>query len=564
MRIRLMGLAVIPLTLMTLAIVILCMTAIRTDIEQDTERTLKGTVYAYLEATQQHEGDYVQKEDGSVWKGDYNITESVAVVDNIKAEGSVDVTFCYGKTRVMTSVTDEKGNRAVGTDVADEVVEKVLNQGESIFLDHVLVNGADYFGYYVPVQQNGTDEVIGMVFAGLPHDEGLATYNAVIKVLIITSVLFLILSIAMGLVASTSIMRGLQEAGRAVKAVAAGELTVEIDGKYIHRKDEIGELCRAVEGMKNELRFIIEDINGHANELLNSAVALDDNAQATLTTVDNVDKAVNEIADGATSQAKDAIRAAENVTVMGEMLEATNRNIDDLNDNARIMKESSEQATDSLDELMHINQEVMDAIELIYSQTNRTNESSQKIREATNIISNISDETNLLSLNASIEAARAGEQGRGFAVVANEIQHLAEQSGSSTDSIAAMVNELINDSNMAVETMGRVREIVLSQSKNVAETQAVVARVIRAIENSIDSIASIEQQSVRLNEAKDEIVGVVESLSAVAEQNAASTEETSAATTEVANSFNEVTQSAESLKTLADNIAGTMSNFRLE
>lgn len=564
MRIRLMGLAVIPLTLMTLAIVILCMTAIRTDIEQDTERTLKGTVYAYLEATQQHEGDYVQKEDGSVWKGDYNITESVAVVDNIKAEGSVDVTFCYGKTRVMTSVTDEKGNRAVGTDVADEVVEKVLNQGESIFLDHVLVNGADYFGYYVPVQQNGTDEVIGMVFAGLPHDEGLATYNAVIKVLIITSVLFLILSIAMGLVASTSIMRGLQEAGRAVKAVAAGELTVEIDGKYIHRKDEIGELCRTVEGMKNELRFIIEDINGHANELLNSAVALDDNAQATLTTVDNVDKAVNEIADGATSQAKDAIRAAENVTVMGEMLEATNRNINDLNDNARIMKESSEQATDSLDELMRINQEVMDAIELIYSQTNRTNESSQKIREATNIISNISDETNLLSLNASIEAARAGEQGRGFAVVANEIQHLAEQSGSSTDSIAAMVNELINDSNMAVETMGRVREIVLSQSKNVAETQAVVARVIRAIENSIDSIASIEQQSVRLNEAKDEIVGVVESLSAVAEQNAASTEETSAATTEVANSFNEVTQSAESLKTLADNIAGTMSNFRLE
>lgn len=564
MKTRLMVLAVLPLTLMTLAVVILCMTAIRTDIEQDTERTLKGTVYAYLATMEQYDGDYEQKEDGSVWKGDFNITDSIKVVDQIKSEGGVDVTFCYGKTRVMTSVTDENGNRAVGTDVAAEVVEKVLNQGESVFLDHVLVNGADYFGYYVPVHQIGMDEVIGMVFAGLPHDEGLATYNAVIKVLIITSIFFLILSIVMGQVASTSITKGLQEAGRAVKAVAAGELTVEIEGKYIHRKDEIGELCRMVEGMKNELRFIIEDINGHANELLNSAVALDDNAQATLTTVDNVDKAVNEIADGATSQAKDAIRAAENVTLMGEMLEATSQDIDNLNNNARIMRESSEQATDSLDELMRINKEVMDAIELIYSQTNRTNESSQKIREATNIISNISDETNLLSLNASIEAARAGEQGRGFAVVANEIQHLAEQSGASTDSIAAMVNELINDSNMAVETMGRVREIVLSQSKNVAETQAVVAQVIRAIENSINSIASIEQQSVRLNEAKDEIVGVVESLSAVAEENAASTEETSAATTEVANSFNEVTQSAESLKAIADNIAGTMSNFRLE
>ena len=228
------------------------------------------------------------------------------------------------------------------------------------------------------------------------------------------------------------------------------------------------------------------------------------------------------------------------------------------------MHESSEQATRSLQELMRVNQEVIDAIELIYNQTNRTNESSQKIREATNIISNISDETNLLSLNASIEAARAGEQGRGFAVVANEIQHLAEQSGSSTDSIAAMVNELINDSNMAVETMERVREIVLSQSKNVADTQAVVGKVITAIESSVEAIASIEEQSERLNTAKDEIVEVVESLSAVAEENAASTEETSAATTEVANSFNEVTHAAESLKSIADNIAGTMSTFQLE
>ena len=564
MKKRLMVLGILPLALMTLAVVILCMTVIRTDIEEDTERTLKGTVYTYLAAMEQFAGKYEQQEDGSVWKGDHCMTDSYDTVDTIKSQGGVDVTFCYGKTRVMTSVVDEKGNRAVGTDVADEVVEKVLNKGEKVFLSHVMVNGADYFGYYVPVHQADSEEVIGMVFAGLPHDEGLATYNSVIRVLIITSILFLIVSVVMALSSATSITKGLQEAGRAVKAVAAGELTVEINGKYLRRSDEIGELCKMVDGMKNELRFIIEDINGHANELLNSAVALDDNAQATLMTVDGVDRAVNEIADGATSQAKDAIKAAENVTLMGEMLEATNQDIDNLNSNARIMKESSEQATDSLEELMRINKEVMDAIELIYSQTNRTNESSQKIREATNIISNISDETNLLSLNASIEAARAGEQGRGFAVVANEIQHLAEQSGASTNSIAAMVNELINDSNMAVETMGRVREIVLMQSKNVAETQTVVAQVIRAIENSIASIASIEEQSVRLNEAKDEIVGVVESLSAVAEENAASTEETSAATTEVANSFNEVTQSAEALKALADNITGTMSSFRLE
>ncbi len=564
MKKRLMVVAAGPILLMAIAITVLTLTVIRTNIEEDTEGTLRGVVYAYLTTLEENDGLYEQKEDGSVWKGDYNITESYEVVDTIKEDGKVDVTFFYGKTRLMTSIVNENNERIVGTDADPAVVEQVLNKGETMFLEHVMVNGQDYFGYYVPVFQEETSETIGMVFAGMPHEQGLTTYNAVLKALTITTIICVVLSLALGVIASSSIVVALQEASRAVKAVAAGQLTVELGSNFIHRKDEIGELCKAVDGMKNELRFIIEDINGHANALLDSAVALDDNAQSTLSTVDNVDRAVNEIADGATSQAKDAIRASENVALMGDMLEATSHEIDNLNENARIMHESSEQATRSLQELMRVNQEVIDAIELIYNQTNRTNESSQKIREATNIISNISDETNLLSLNASIEAARAGEQGRGFAVVANEIQHLAEQSGSSTDSIAAMVNELINDSNMAVETMERVREIVLSQSKNVADTQAVVGKVITAIESSVEAIASIEEQSERLNTAKDEIVEVVESLSAVAEENAASTEETSAATTEVANSFNEVTHAAESLKSIADNIAGTMSTFQLE
>lgn len=564
MKKRLLVVAVGPILLMAIAITVLTLTVIRTNIEEDTERTLQGVVYAYLASLEENEGLYEQKDDGTVWKGEFNINESQDVVDSIKEDGNVDVTFFYGKTRLMTSIVNDNNERIVGTDADQTVVEKVLDKGETMFLEHVMIVGEDYFGYYVPVFQEGTEEAVGMVFAGMPHEQGLATYNSVLKVLTIATIICVLLSVVLGFVASNSIVVALQEASRAVKAVAAGQLTVELDSNFIHRRDEIGDLCKAVDGMKNELRFIIEDINGHANALLDSAVALDDNAQATLSTVDNVDRAVNEIADGATSQAKDAIRASENVTLMGDMLEATSREIDNLNENARIMHESSEQATHSLTELMRVNQEVIDAIELIYSQTNRTNESSQKIREATNIISNISDETNLLSLNASIEAARAGEQGRGFAVVANEIQHLAEQSGASTDSIAAMVNELINDSNMAVETMGRVREIVLSQSKNVADTQAVVGRVISAIENSVEAIASIEEQSERLNTAKDEIVEVVESLSAVAEENAASTEETSAATTEVANSFNEVTHAAESLKSIADNIAGTMSTFQID
>lgn len=564
MKKKIMALSVFPLILMGIAIIILTMTSVRSEIEEDTESTLKGVAVAVSAAYEQNSGDYFETEDGDIWKGAYNISKSEALMESVKEESNVDATFIYGKRRVVTSIKDDNGDPIIGSEVGDNIARQVLDEGKSVFTKNVLVNDTEYYGYYIPVYQNGTEEVVGMIFAGIPVERGMATYYSIRNILAGITLFFVIIYLFLSFVISNSMTKVLQAANNAVKAVAAGELSVEIESKYLHRKDEIGELCKSVDGMKNELRFIIEDINNNTQKLLDSADALDGNAQATLITVSGVDKAVNEIAEGATSQAKDAVRASENVNIMGDMLAATEREIENLNDNAQIMQESSAQATQSLNELMQINQEVMEAIQLIYEQTNRTNTSSQKIREATNIISNISEETNLLSLNASIEAARAGEQGRGFAVVASEIQHLAEQSGDSTDSINTMVNELIYDSDKAVETMEYVRQIIQSQSRNVEQTKEVVAQVIRAIEASSQAIQSIERQSMKLNQAKDGIVEVVASLSAIAEENAASTEETSAATTEVANSFNEVTDAADSLKNIADSIAGTVGTFKLE
>lgn len=564
MKKKIMALSVLPLILMGLTIIIFTMTLVQSRIKEDTESTLKGVAAAVSAAYGQNSGDYLETEDGDVWKGTYNISKSDSLVDSIKENSGVDVTFCYGKRSVVTSAKDEKGERVVDSQVEDVIADKVLVKKETVFTDDILVNDVEYYGYYMPVYQNDGDEVIGMIFAGIPVKQGLTTYHSIWKILLGVSLFFIVIYIVIGYLSAASITKAVQAANNTVKAVAAGQLSVEIQSRYVQRNDEIGELCKSVEGMKNELRFIIEDINSSTQKLLDSADTLDGNAQSTLVTVDSVDKAVNDIAEGATSQAKDAVRASENVILMGDMLTATDKEIENLIDNAKVVQDSSDEATQSLEELMQINQDVMNAIELIYQQTNRTNESSQKIKEATNIISNISEETNLLSLNASIEAARAGEQGRGFAVVANEIQHLAEQSGSSTDSIAAMVSELIYDSDKAVETMANVREIVLSQNQNVERTQNAVTEAIRAIEASTQAIVSIKKQSVKLNQAKDEIVGIVENLSAIAEENAASTEETSAATTEVANSFDEVTEAAEALKTIADNIAGTIGTFKLE
>lgn len=563
MKKRIYGLSLMPIFFMAVVIMIFTMTVIRSNIVNDTESNLKGIAAAVYSMYEQNSGDYVQAENGDVWKGAYNISKSEQLLDDIKEASGVDVTFCYGDKRIVSSAKDSDGNQIIGSSVGENITKQVL-KGEPVFSEDVLVGDTEYFGYYMPVFQNGTKDAVGIIFAGMPLSMGLKTYQAIFKVLIAISIVFIILYIIISTLVANAFTDAISQGTSAVKAVASGRLMLEIDPKYLHRSDEIGELCRNVDGMKNELRYIIEDINNNTKELLNSASSLDHNAKTTLSTVDSVDRAVGEIAEGASAQARDAMHATENVAVMGDMLEATAKEIGHLNENARNMEHAVKQATESLKTLVSVNAKVMDAMDMINNQTTRTNDSSQKIKEATNIISNISEETTLLALNASIEAARAGEQGRGFAVVANQIQHLAEQSGSATDTIDHMVNELLADSDKAVETMSSVQEIVLAQSKDLENTMAVVQEVIRGVNASAKAITLIEQQSNKLNEAKDEIVSVVESLSAVAEENAASTEETSAATAEVTDSFNEVTNSAQSLKGIADNIAETVRTFKLD
>ena len=184
------------------------------------------------------------------------------------------------------------------------------------------------------------------------------TYNSIVRVLVILIIVLLVVFTITSMLAAHSMSAGIEAGTNAVKKVASGHLMIEVPAKYLQKQDVTGDLCRAVESMKNELRFIIEDVNNHTQTLIGSAESLDSNAQNTLTTVGGVDRAVNDIAEGANSQAKDAQRATENVALMGDMLASTNEEIERLNENAQAMRQASDQATASLIKLKSINEEV--------------------------------------------------------------------------------------------------------------------------------------------------------------------------------------------------------------
>lgn len=333
--------------------------------------------------------------------------------------------------------------------------------------------------------------------------------------------------------------------------------------KLASKNGESGQISSAVCTLQNKVKSVIYDIQRQTDTLSSAASELDTNAKTTQETIGQVEKAVNDIAQGATSQAEETQRATQTVIAMGDLIKETTSRIEDLNLSSQSIKDSSNNAVAVLEGLYNTNQKAAEYIETIYKQTNVTNESAQKIKEALSLITSIADETNLLSLNASIEAARAGEQGRGFAVVASQIQKLAEQSNNSAQSIDLIIESLLQDSASAVNTMNQVKNIMEEQSKKVKETGVIFNVVKEGVDQSINSIGEISEKTDKMDKARVSVVDVVQELTAIAEENAASTEETSAYTAQVNAVIADIAQKTEVLNEIVGKLEEQINQFQV-
>lgn len=220
-------------------------------------------------------------------------------------------------------------------------------------------------------------------------------------------------------------------------------------------------------------------------------------------------------------------------------------------------------AADTLKSLDSFNQKTKESIDIIYEQTNTTNNSAQKIKAATELITEIAEETNLLSLNASIEAARAGEQGRGFAVVASQIQKLADQSNESARQIKEIIDSLLDDSHKAVETMEEVKEVISQQNISVKNTDEQVGQVLGHVEQAITAIGNVAEKTIGINETRVSVTDAVQNLSAAAQENAASTQQSAASVNQVSEIIREIAENAKQLKDIADQLNKNIAKFEI-
>lgn len=562
---KILAITIGPVLILGIITILFTVTMVKNSMMDETKDALKGTAAATLAAYDQNTGDYLETSNGDIWKGSYNISKSENLVDRIKDNTGMDVTFFYGDKRIMTSAMDENGNRILKSKAGDVIVEKVLNGGEECFSEAVSIEGTLNYGYFMPVYQNGSDtDIVGMIFVGTnKHDKDAVIMRLLGSIVAAVAAIMLVCLIVSTKLAST-ISRNIRTSIKTVEKIAAGNLNVQVNNKLLKSKDEIGDLSRVTITLRDAMQRTILEINQNVQKLLEASSLLGTAADNTNGTMNKVRSAVNRIVENSAEQAENSKSTSEHMRLMGENITETSAEVEALNSNAEFMHQSSEKAAETLSNLQHINSEVERIIGEVQEQTNRTNDSVQQIHKATAFITSIAEETDLLSLNASIEAARSGESGRGFAVVAEQIKKLSEQSNQSSSEIEETAMMLSEDSQKAVEIMQKMQEIIVSQSESMQDTQKVVEEVVAQIANSMQSIQQIKETTEHLANVRNEVLQAVETLSNIAQDSVSGTKKTYEDTEEVVDTFKQVYMSAEQLREIADQLAGSVQYFHVE
>lgn len=382
----------------------------------------------------------------------------------------------------------------------------------------------------------------------------------------ITAITFVIFLICLAIVymIGNAITRPIINTVKHAQRIANLDITENVKKNYLIKKDEIGILSKALQSITDSLREIMGDINSSSEQLAAASEELTATTEQSATASEEVAQTVEEIAKGAQDQARHTEGGSQKAAALGEAIEKDQNYLTGLNEATREVSSVLQSGLKEIEHLTKKTEENYQASSNIKEVILKTNNSSNKIGQASSVISSIAEQTNLLALNAAIEAARAGDAGKGFAVVAEEIRSLAEQSAASTKEIDSMVKELQMNSQEAVKTIEEIAAVMKEQTDSVEVNKNSYLAIANAMENAKDAVEKLNLSGQDMECMKNEILETMQSLSAIAEENSASTQQVTASMEEQTASVEEIARASEGLSAMAQDLQQIISRFQLQ
>ena len=559
---KMLILCCVPLLMLTVVSLAVGLFQFYSGIYEQTKNSLKSSALAAMNLyNSQGYGDYKRQADGDVWRGmNFNVSEEMSVVDDLKDQIGVDITFFYQDEAIVTSICDENNNRWIGMRAGENIKKYTLSQGAQLWYKNIEIDQKMCHAYIIPITQSSNGAVIGALMASEPT----GAVQAVIRRYILLSILIsgVILAVVAGFIFRYigGLTKVLHDVRRVLLKVSNGDLSDE-RLKVTNRKDEFGELATGTEKLRVKIANMLSDIGTGTEKLAQAVERLNDTSDGTTKAAEEVNSSVDQINLTAVSQNDQTQNAAHDVELTKKAIELMLLRINEINEISGEMAGQARESCEILAQLMQSSQESQQTVSAISEQVAITNESVQEIESVTEYITNIADETNLLALNASIEAARAGEAGRGFAVVAQQIQKLAEESNNSAIKIGKNIQSLVIKTDGIVAAMNDVKTALETQEENERRTKLIFDQLNKNIISLTDKEASMQRNISSMNSAKDHMEDIITTLADSAKKNADVSENTADVTSQMMREIKGLALLTSDLTELADNLNKNVDAF---
>lgn len=496
---------------------------------------------------------------------EWDIREEILEKDDVSYEfidslqkDEIELTFFEGDTRFITSIKDKSGNRVEGTKASEEVWN-IVKTGKDYQSDGIDISGAKYYVYYTPVCTDD-GKVIGMAFAGekeaIVNDAKNNLMISFVKIALVLTVVYLIILIWLARI----IRKPIAKTAADIENIANGNISNEISGSS--QIAETDKLITASRILKEKLNDIVSGVNEHVLNLQQDTASLKERADFCNDGTKQISQAMEELSVTAVTLAENVQDVNAKSLEMGNAITDIDGDVQVLSDNSNHMDKANEDAAKSIETVLDSSNRSSAIVEKITNQIEETNQAISSINEAVDLIMDITGQTSLLSLNASIEAARAGQAGRGFAVVADEIKKLSEQSAQGADTIKQVADNIFEKSNESVALVNEVRELIGKEQEDISVTKESFEILSKTINDNLVAVSRISEKTKQLDTIKQAIIGNINDLSAISEENAASNQEVSANITNIAESIDEMNAVTGHVNNISEELAQLMEYFK--
>ncbi|PAD34289.1 methyl-accepting chemotaxis protein [Terribacillus saccharophilus] len=494
--------------------------------------------------------------DGALYKGETKMNDNYDLVDQIGELTGDTVTIFQQDTRVATNVMTD-GERAVGTQVSDAVKQAVIDKEETYYGEAEVV-GNSYQTAYSPIK-NDQGEVVGIWYVGASDSMVASSIADFTKIFVVVLVIVVILAVVVVLFFTRGIKKRLGRISQAMHNAGKGDFSDVVEDSS---NDEIGQLTMNLSEMRENLSDVMKTIAETSDQVAASSEELTASAEESSKSAELIAAATQTAANGTELTMQHVEEVVTSVAHMQARVKEAQTNGQSILSLSGAASRNSQDGTEAVHAVVKQMSEINNSVNEIGLFVNGLDKKSKEIGTIVNLIRDISNQTNLLALNAAIEAARAGEQGKGFAVVADEVRKLAEQSANSSEMIASLISDIQTETGKAVTAMQHGADNVEEGIRKTENVNDSFQSIKQAIDQVTNNVQEVSQTIEGVSSGSKRIVDVMEKVKKTARENAESNETNAAASQQQSAAMEEISASSEALSGMAMDLQAALAKFK--